>query len=246
MITHARSNQPSQPSTQLYSLRRHRRYSDDSSSSTSDGDDVEAICTERHFLLSFLILLVLSAIILTIYVLRRGHSSSSMANSATLSSFETDCLEAHNTFRATHNATALTWNTTLADATERWAKECQWKHSAGSLLSGSYGENLYGSSSDVYTATDPAPLNATAGVWAGNDEEAMYDYSKPTGFSEATGHFTQVVWKATTDVGCFFQTCLGLFTAGQYGVYLVCEYYPAGNVVTDDLDLFKENVQPPT
>lgn len=35
----------------------------------------------------------------------------------------------------------------------------------------------------------------------------MYDFDKPTGFTEATGHFTQLVWKTTTQVGCAAINC---------------------------------------
>lgn len=34
------------------------------------------------------------------------------------------------------------------------------------------------------------------------DERDKYDFDKPTGFSEDTKHFTQLVWKDTTSVGC--------------------------------------------
>lgn len=51
-----------------------------------------------------------------------------------------------------------------------------------------------------------------------------YDYNEP-GFSETTGHFTQLVWKNTTTMGCGCRLC------GTRGWFLVCEYWPRGNVV---------------
>lgn len=33
------------------------------------------------------------------------------------------------------------------------------------------------------------------------NEIKMYNYKKP-GFNAKTGHFTQMIWKATTKVGC--------------------------------------------
>lgn len=55
-----------------------------------------------------------------------------------------------------------------------------------------YGENLY-----QIINRDPTADDAVKGWY---DEIAKYKYSKP-GFSPATGHFTQVVWLDTTEMG---------------------------------------------
>lgn len=81
----------------------------------------------------------------------------------------------------------------------------------------------------------------------------MYNFNKPTGFSEETGHFTQLVWKGTREVGCAAVDC-GLTDpdgdgekkwSRAQGWYVVCEYMPGGNVVgaKDDLEYFRTNVQ---
>lgn len=61
------------------------------------------------------------------------------------------------------------------------------------------------------------------------------------GFSEETGHFTQLVWQSTTSVGCGAVLCDNDATGGVHGWYLVCEYYPPGNVIGE----FRGNVDPP-
>ncbi|KAK0479585.1 CAP domain-containing protein [Armillaria novae-zelandiae] len=68
--------------------------------------------------------------------------------------------------------------------------------------------------------------SASASVSAWGDEGKQYSCSNP-GFSSATGHFTQLVWKSTTKVGCGRVNCNG--SNGTPGWYLTCEYSPAGN-----------------
>lgn len=74
----------------------------------------------------------------------------------------------------------------------------------------------------------------------------MYDFREPTGYTEATGHFTQLVWRDTTDVGCAAVDCgyVGENEGGRperaLGWYVVCEYSPGGNIVGSDDDKGKK------
>jgi hypothetical protein len=66
------------------------------------------------------------------------------------------------------------------------------------------------------------------------NEISFYSYSSP-GYSSATGHFTQVIWKNSTQLG------IGIaFTSDSKSAYVVANYYPAGNF----LDKFPSNVLP--
>ncbi|OQE25825.1 hypothetical protein PENFLA_c008G03610 [Penicillium flavigenum] len=108
-----------------------------------------------------------------------------------LDEFKNDMLEVTNEYRANHDANPLKWNDTLADYSREWAEACIWKHSKSS-----YGENLaYGYG------------NVSAAVIAWGEERNMYNFGMPTGFTEETGHFTQLVWKSTTQVGCAAFNC---------------------------------------
>lgn len=49
-------------------------------------------------------------------------------------------LSAHNTIRAQHGASALTWSDNLAAKAQQWANNCVFQHSGGTL--GAFGENL--------------------------------------------------------------------------------------------------------
>jgi hypothetical protein len=64
------------------------------------------------------------------------------------------------------------------------------------------------------------------------DEVKDYDFNAAR-FGMNTGHFTQVVWKGTTELGC------GI-ALGRSWIYGVCHYGPPGNVI----GAFRENVLP--
>ncbi|KAF2994806.1 hypothetical protein E8E13_001571 [Curvularia kusanoi] len=150
-------------------------------------------------------------------------ASSQYTNSTT---FANTVLSTTNLYRRQHNATQLSWNTSLAESALKWSEGCKFKHSGGPS-----GENL----ASGYP-------NVSAAVIAWGEERRDYDF-KDGEFSSSTGHFTQLVWRSTTTVGCARTQCDGGEKGGKGdapGWYLVCEYFPAGNV----LDHFQENVLP--
>ena len=66
------------------------------------------------------------------------------------------------------------------------------------------------------------------------DEVEWYDYNNPEVSSHETGHFAQVVWASTTEVGC------GIARCDRSGV-VVCQYRPSGAWKGG----FAKNVSPP-
>ncbi|PWN27972.1 PR-1-like protein, partial [Jaminaea rosea] len=103
-------------------------------------------------------------------------------------------LALHNAKRAIHNTPNLTWNQTLADYAQTYGSKCVFAHSKGP-----YGENLaVGSPASSWSSADLFQL------WY--DEGKGYDYSTTT-FNSATGHFTQLVWKNSKQLGCAIVTC---------------------------------------
>jgi hypothetical protein len=75
-------------------------------------------------------------------------------------------------------------------------------------------------------------LGAGAVVAMWYDEVKQYSF-RAASVSMKTGHFTQVVWRATTQVGCGRSQCNGLDV-------WICQYDPPGNVQGQ----FRENVLP--
>ncbi|GJE86048.1 PR-1-like protein [Phanerochaete sordida] len=151
---------------------------------------------------------------------------STQSSSGSTSSSDIDqYLSAHNTIRAQHGASALTWSDELASKAQQWANGCVFQHSGGSL--GPFGENLAAGTGSSY--------DITAAVKSWTDEVSEYDPNNPV-----PSHFTQVVWKASTQVGCAVSQCNGIFAA-SFGLakFFVCEYSPQGNVIGE----FAQNVQ---
>ncbi|CAG2165172.1 unnamed protein product [Oppiella nova] len=154
--------------------------------------------------------------------------------------FQNDCLQSSNTFRAKHHSPGFKVDpAAVAYAKSRCALISQYpglSHGHAGLKD--YGENLYwaGNSQDVMG-------NCQSAINSWYNEVSQYNYDT-TGFSGATGHFTQLVWKSTTNVGC--ARCYGKEPGGQwYETYVVCNYKPAGNIVGDQNKWFKENVLRP-
>jgi len=136
------------------------------------------------------------------------------ARPATTSAGAQALVEAHNKRRGKHCAPPLTWSPQLADVAQRWASSLRDQGCKFGRSGGQYGENL--------AAGSTGSLDAEAVVAMWYDEIKDYSF-KGGGFSMQTGHFTQVVWRATTHVGCGTVNCNGMDI-------WVCEYDPAGNV----------------
>src|SRR5262245_60646004 len=118
-------------------------------------------------------------------------------------------LTAHNAYRAKHCVPALTWSTELAASAQQWANRCQFNHDDSSR----HGENLFWGTAGAFS-----PSSAVA-TWS----EAIgdHDFSKPQRGDQA-GHFTQVVWKGTKQLGCGMAACHG-------NHFWACRYSPPGN-----------------
>ena len=157
------------------------------------------------------------------------NSSPVDSESFDLEAFRNSALSQHNTYRATHHSPALTKSDPANSTAQAYAETILstgvFIHSSESQRNGA-GENLYYRFSQF--PLEPATLAAEAvGAWY--EEVAEYDYANP-GFSVDTGHFTQVVWKSTTQLDC--GVAQGPKTiAGRTGTanYVVCHYTPDGN-----------------
>ncbi len=138
-------------------------------------------------------------------------------------------LEAHNRIRAKHKVPALKWSDKLAKYSQQWANQmgtgnsCKMYHRSGTPP---YGENLYRSTAIVWSdgRREISPVTIKNVVKAWTDEERWYNYrNNRCQPGRQCGHYTQAVWKETTEVGCAIKVC------NDKSQTWVCSYNPAGN-----------------
>ncbi|XP_070562271.1 uncharacterized protein [Ptychodera flava] len=124
--------------------------------------------------------------------------------------------EAHNYFRCLHGVPPLTdGSQQLTNAGQKVANDNAFK---GKLKHSSYpyGENLAVSR---LSSLDSASGYGFVKMW--HDEIQSYNFTNPK-FNSAIGHFTQVVWASSQNLGCGVAQMSGK-------VYVACEYDPPGN-----------------
>ncbi|ORY85660.1 CAP domain-containing protein [Protomyces lactucae-debilis] len=131
-------------------------------------------------------------------------------------------LDAHNTYRQRHGAANLTWNPNLVQGALAQLATQQFAHTTNNP----YGENLASFYRNDYARPPVNNQNPRQQVQWWYDEVNVYNFSAPD-YSHATGHFTQLVWLDTTQLGCAWDQLNG--TDGGYTRRLTCEYWPKGN-----------------
>ncbi|MEM9487947.1 MAG: CAP domain-containing protein [Myxococcota bacterium] len=124
-------------------------------------------------------------------------------------------LAAHNRYRADHCAPPLTWSDEVAASAQRWAEtlrdnQCAFDHDPNTRL----GENM-----SFFSPAGSADAEQVVAGWY--NEIAQYSFDNP-GFRFETGHFTQVVWVASQELGCGLAEC-------RNAELWVCRYRQAGN-----------------
>lgn len=140
-----------------------------------------------------------------------------------------EIIRIHNQVRAEVGTAPLKWNCDLAKFSQSWAVTDTFEHSTQQqrdqiIKGGNAGENLAVDSSSTATM---AALNKG---WI--DEKAFYTYENNScAAGKVCGHYTQMVWKATNEIGCGVirnSNSMGAEYKGQAS-YFVCTYYPGGN-----------------
>ena len=143
----------------------------------------------------------------------------SLLNQANL---PTRALAVHNRYRAQAGVPALQWDPRLALGAQAYAQEMaatgRFAHSPRAIRPG-IGENLWMGTSGSYS------LETMLTHW-GEERNQFRPGIFPAVVTRGTwmdvAHYTQMVWRGTTHVGCALHS-------GRGSDYLVCRYSPSGN-----------------
>lgn len=124
-------------------------------------------------------------------------------------------LEEHNAVRAKLNLPPLKWSEQLAARAQDWADTLLARGEFVHRPKSPYGENLF--------AVEGARASPKDVVDAWASESRDYDY-RTNKCRKVCGHYTQLVWASTKEVGC------GVARGARREVW-VCNYDPPGNYV---------------
>ncbi len=132
-------------------------------------------------------------------------------------------LTAHNTERVRMGIGPLRWSPALADQAQAWASDLARR---GTLQHSQdrqgAGENLWMGTSGYYTP------EAMVGAFIGERRHfrpGSFPNVSTTGRWSDVGHYTQLIWPGTREVGC-------AVAKGRSFDVLVCRYLPAGNIIS--------------
>ncbi len=149
-------------------------------------------------------------------------ASPGMANDSPANGFSQRLLAAHNAERANAGVPPLAWSEELAGDARSWAErlagEGRMMH-AGRDERGHAGENLWMGTSGLFSAE---VMVGTFIAEKRHFRNGTFPDVSTTGQWRDVGHYTQVIWRETQEVGC-------AVVRNESDDFLVCRYWPAGN-----------------
>jgi len=146
----------------------------------------------------------------------------------TVSGWQQSVLTKHNVYRCMHGVPLLTWSQGAANKAQSWSDSQQGVMRHGGMnncpTSGQRcGQNLVG-------LIPQHGWNEVKGVKMWYDEISLTQGGRASSFNSQIGHYTQVVWKGTQQVGCGRFVRGGSQCSNSAPCLLTCNYYPPGNM----------------
>ncbi|XP_049318679.1 peptidase inhibitor 16 isoform X3 [Astyanax mexicanus] len=131
----------------------------------------------------------------------------------------------HNHHRSTVEPPAadmihMKWSGELALIAKEYATKCIWEHNPDS-------QNIMGE--NLFITTGPLDIEKALSDWFMEHKHYSYD-NNTCAENEMCGHYTQMVWAKTKEVGCGSHLCETVETLDfKDATLLVCNYLPLGN-----------------
>lgn len=147
-------------------------------------------------------------------------SSSSSDSSSDEEDFVEDCLKAHNVYRKKHGVPLLKISKELNKVATDWAKTIARKDAMQHRPNNQYGENIY----CAWSSNPAHKIKGAEAVDSWYSEIKDYRFGREPADLRA-GHFTQVVWKDSKELG------IGTARSSSGKIYVVANYNPPGNMV---------------
>jgi hypothetical protein len=144
-----------------------------------------------------------------------------------------DWLDPMNKARADVGEAPLRWDPIAAQVAQSWANRCAFMHDPGASDDYASRGGAGGLGENIAAGAPSQSVGDAVASWIG--EKADYDHATNTcAQGKSCGHYTQIVWAATTGVGCAHVSCT---TDSPFGSsfpswdFSVCDYSPPGNFV---------------
>ena len=150
-------------------------------------------------------------------------TSTASNNTGNAADFVNTILGIHNLERAAVGVPPLTWSDSLAASAQTWAEHMATINQMVHSDDFSYGENIAGWSHGNSPPGSQDTLTKMVESWAVEKKNWQGGVLTEENAASA-GHYTQMVWKDTKQVGC------GV-AAASVNDYLVCQYSPTGNSI---------------
>merc|ERR1711936_38470 len=134
---------------------------------------------------------------------------------------------------AAANMKQMVWNDELEAIAQRWADQCVFEHdSVRTKLDGtSVGQNAYMGWSSAAAAESTVQAGMDAPVQNWYDEVTDPGFSSanisPFKFNSGNGHYTQVVWAESEELGC---AVVYFKDSNWYKNLVICNYWVVGNM----------------
>ena len=137
-----------------------------------------------------------------------------------LETFISEMVKLHNELRIKHDSLPLNENEELNNMASSYAKSLANNQEKNNCEYNVYKEEILGE--NIFITDYKKPKDIFKKI---SNEKYEYDFDKNK-YSNSSAHFTQAIWKDTTDIGCGFWA-----DKTSKKNFIVLLYYPAGNVL---------------